>query len=84
VSTPERYRDASPISLLPIGIRQVIVHGTADDAVPFDFSVRYAAAARQAGDNCHLVSLHGTDHFDLIDPRTSAWRTVKSLLPPVG
>jgi hypothetical protein len=42
---PKRYRDTSPIALLTVGCRQVIVHGTADDAVPFDLSVRYTAAA---------------------------------------
>lgn len=84
VSVPGRYRSASPISLLPTGCRQAIVHGTADDAVPFDLSVRYVAAARQAGDDCQLVSIQGTNHMELIDPRTSAWRTVKGLLPPAG
>jgi acetyl esterase/lipase len=81
-SNPERYRDLSPMALLPVGCRQVIVHGTADDAVPFDFSTRYAAAARRAGDECRLVSLSGVGHIELIDPGTPAWRTVKSLLPP--
>jgi dipeptidyl aminopeptidase/acylaminoacyl peptidase len=81
-SNPERYRDMSPIALLPAGCRQVIVHGTADDAVPFDLSARYAAAARRAGDDCQLVELPGVGHIDLIDPGTPAGRTVKSLLPP--
>jgi acetyl esterase/lipase len=79
-SNPRRYRDTSPIALLPTGCRQVIVHGTADDAVPFDFSVRYTAAARRAGDDCRLVSLPGAGHIDLIDPRTAACRTVQGLL----
>jgi acetyl esterase/lipase len=81
-SNPERYRSTSPIALLPVGCRQVIVHGTADDAVPFDLSVRYTAAARRAGDDCRLIRLPGVGHTELIDPRTPAWRTVKNLLPP--
>jgi acetyl esterase/lipase len=81
-SYPGRYRDLSPAALLPMGCRQVIVHGTADDAVPYDLSTRYAAAARRAGDECRLVSLPGVGHIELIDPGTRAWRTVKGLLPP--
>jgi pimeloyl-ACP methyl ester carboxylesterase len=81
-SAPGRYRDTSPAALLPLGCRQVIVHGTADDAVPFDLSSRYAAAARRAGDDCQLVELPGADHIDLIDPATPAWQAVRSLLPP--
>jgi len=80
-STPDRYQQTSPIVMLPSGCRQVIVHGTADDAVPFDLSVHYTAAARAAGDDCRLVLLPQAGHIELIDPRTTAWRAVKGLLP---
>jgi acetyl esterase/lipase len=77
---PGRYRRASPIELLPMGVRQIVVHGTADDAVPFDMSVRYCAKARASGDDCELVDLPGADHFDLIDPESPAWRVVRHRL----
>ena len=81
---PARYREASPLALLPLGGRQVIVHGTADDAVPFAMSAGYAAAARAAGDSCDLVELPGAGHLELIDPASAAWRAVLERLPEPG
>ncbi len=75
---PERYRQASPIELLPIHLRQRLIHGTADDVVPVEFSRRYQAAAAAAGDDAKLVELAGTGHFELIDPRTAQWRAVQA------
>lgn len=83
-SIPDRYRETSPITTLPSSCRQVIVHGTADNAVPFDLSVRYMAAAVGAGDDCRLVPLPGAGHIELIDPRTVAWQAIRDLLPRPG
>jgi acetyl esterase/lipase len=74
---PERYRLASPVALLPIGVPVVCVHGTADLNVPIRQSERFVAAARAAGDAAELVALPGVDHFALIDPSTPAWRTCR-------
>jgi acetyl esterase/lipase len=77
---PEAYLRGSPAALLPLGVPQVLVHGTADESVPFDISERYAAAARTAGDTCELIVLEGVDHFALIDPASPAWQaTVERL-----
>ena len=70
---PERYAVASPIELLPLGVPQVLIHGTADDTVPFELSERYFAAANAAGDDCRLVTLPALGHFELIDPLSAAW-----------
>jgi len=81
----EAYRLGSPAALLPLGVPQVLVHGTADASVPFDISERYAAAARAAGDTCELVALDGVDHFALIDPGSAAWQaTVERLARVLG
>ncbi len=73
---PERYARASPRSLLPLGISQVLVHGSDDDIVPPDLSEAYAATARAAGDDVELVVVAGADHFDVIDPVHAAWHFV--------
>ena len=65
---PERYRAASPREMLPLGVRQLILHGTADDAVPIELSRRYARAAEKAGDPIELVELPGTGHMEFLDP----------------
>ena len=68
----DRYAAASPVEMLPIGVPQVLLHGTADDIVPFDLSQRFAKASR----NARLVALPGAGHFELIDPRSKEWPVV--------
>ena len=70
---PEVYALASPIELLPLGVPQVLLHGDADEDVPYELSQRYCTAARAAGDDCTLVTLPDTGHFELIDPHSPAW-----------
>ena len=83
---PVRYTAASPAALLPLGVPQVLVHGTADDRVPYDMSKSYAARAQASGDNVQLITLPGVDHFALIDPSSQAWTitvdALKQLLRP--
>ena len=74
-TVPERYIAASPAAHLPLGIPQVLIHGTADDRVPLLVSQHYAAKARAAGDPITLIELPGADHFVLIDPASAAWST---------
>ena len=82
---PERYAVASPIELLPIGVRQVLVHGTADGNVPYEFSRAYHAAALASGDDASLISLSGAGHFECVDPRSREWESVKNaVLSSVG
>jgi acetyl esterase/lipase len=77
---PQRYTAASPAALLPLKVPQVMIHGTADDRVPFQVSQAYTRAARAAGDQATLIELPGVDHFALIDPTSAAWaRTVDVL-----
>jgi acetyl esterase/lipase len=73
---PGRYRQASPIELVPLGVPERLLHGSNDDVVPIDISRRFERAAAAAGDQAILVELPGTEHFDLIDPRTPAWKHV--------
>lgn len=73
---PERYRAASPVELVPLGVRQRVFHGDRDDVVPPAMSRAYVAAARKSGDDCTLTEPEGVGHFELIDPRTAAWGQV--------
>jgi pimeloyl-ACP methyl ester carboxylesterase len=63
---PERFADGSPLELLPLGARQIVIHGEADDSVPYEMSVRYVEAAQGEAE---LVTLPGAGHFEPIDPR---------------
>ncbi len=75
-AVPDRYRAASPAELLPLAIRQVLVHGADDRVLPCALSEAYEAEARARGDDATLVRLRGVGHFEPIDPRSSAWLAV--------
>lgn len=80
---PERYATASPAALLPIGVPQVLIHGTADVNVPPEVSRTYAEAARNAEDNVTLIELPEVDHFALIDPHSEAWNIIIEALQDI-
>jgi acetyl esterase/lipase len=77
---PGAYGEADPGRKLPLGVPQVLVHGVLDDTVPIEHARRYAA---RAGSGCRLVELDGVGHFEVIDPRTSAWPAVHSAVASV-
>ena len=74
------YADTSPPALLPIGVRQVIISGELDPIVPEPFGRDYAAKARAAGDQTEIMDIPGAGHFELIDPRSTAWRTIAPVI----
>ena len=76
----ERYRAASPIELVPLGVAQRVLHGATDDVVPIEISRAYVAAAKKSGDDARLIEVAGAGHFELIDPRSDAWPVVKSTI----
>ena len=73
---PERYAAADPARLVPLGVPVRIVHGTADDRVPFAMSRSFAELARTAGDLVELDVLAGGGHFAVIDPLSTVWPAV--------
>jgi len=76
-TVPERYRVASLAALLPLGIRQWILHGDEDGAVPPTLSQSYVAQATAAGDEATWVPLAHADHMALIDPRSRPYQVVR-------
>ena len=80
LDAPERYAAASPAALLPLGVSQVLLHGTRDAHVPIEISRNYTLAALAAQDPVEYLELDGMDHFELIDPRSSAWTTTVEAL----
>ncbi|MGA2746395.1 MAG: prolyl oligopeptidase family serine peptidase [Candidatus Sulfotelmatobacter sp.] len=78
---PDHYREADPMQLAIPQARQWLIHGAADDVVPPDFSRDYVLAKqKRAGkekEDAHLLEVADAGHFDLIDPRTQAWKRVE-------
>jgi acetyl esterase/lipase len=79
-TVPDRYRQASPMSLLPLGVRQYVIHGNADAAVPLGHSRQYVDAARRAGDDARLLILEGGDHMGFLDPCSAAHDLLRACL----
>lgn len=75
-SVPERYRTASPKALQPLGLPQVLVHGTEDDTVPVSMSEAFCARGCELGDPVRCITLPGAGHFEVIDPRSREWTDV--------
>ena len=69
---PTRYHDASPIELLPIGVKQEIFAGRMfGSVVP-----AYESAAKRAGDSLHATVIADAGHFVFINPQSSVWPQV--------
>jgi acetyl esterase/lipase len=77
---PEGYAYGSPAALLPMGIRQFLIHGLSDSTVPATLSEAYAERARSLGDEAEYVPLAGSSHMDMIDPHGVAFQEIKARL----
>ncbi|MEQ1867352.1 MAG: alpha/beta hydrolase [Alphaproteobacteria bacterium] len=72
------FADTSPAALLPIGVRQSVISGALDKIVPPAFGKDYAAAAAKKGDTVKEITIENAGHFELIDPRSDAWKTIRA------
>ncbi|HVO99172.1 MAG TPA: alpha/beta hydrolase [Bryobacteraceae bacterium] len=78
----ERYREGSPIELLPLGVPQEIFAGRM-----FAGQTRaYVDAARRAGDAANATVAAQSGHFVFIDPGSSTWpqvvKAIRALAEP--
>lgn len=74
------FTDTSPADMLPIGVPQAIVSGALDPIVPPAFGSAYAAKAVAAGDSVQELTIADAGHFELIDPESSAFEKIRSLI----
>jgi acetyl esterase/lipase len=82
-----RYLDADPSRLVPAGGPVWLVHGLADEWVPYLMSLDYARWARRAGARAAAatcVLLPGAGHFEVIDPLSVEWPQVVDAFCRVG
>jgi fermentation-respiration switch protein FrsA (DUF1100 family) len=70
------YTEASPAAMVPLGVPQVVIHGSGDDLVPADLSASYSAAAADAGDTIVYHEPAGADHYDLFHANSETRRLV--------
>jgi hypothetical protein len=74
-AVPERYAAADPAVLGAPAGRTVLVHGTADEALPITMARSYAAAT-----GATLNEVLGAVRFEVVDPDSAAWPVVISAL----
>lgn len=72
-AVPSAYAAGSPLDRLPLGVPQLVVHGTEDERVPVAHSRRYVERARALGDPVELREEVGGDHFFVLDPLHPYW-----------
>ena len=80
---PDRYRLGCPMSLLPVGKPQLLLHGVQDRSVPPSLSEHYAETAVSLGDPARYVPLPGVGHMDMISGRGTPFRELTAWLDSV-
>lgn len=76
----ERYRQVSPVEMLPIQTPQIIFLGQQDSAARHDETENYLKRAKALGMPVEFVSVPDSGHIDLVVPGTSAWESVNQVL----
>jgi acetyl esterase/lipase len=80
----DHYEEADPMKLA-VGARQWLVYGSEDDVVPPAFSRDYVSAKQKMKEDARLVEIAGAGHFDVVDPRSGAWKGVeRAVMEAVG
>jgi len=83
IEVPDRYAEASPLRRLPLGVPQLLLHGTDDEIVPVELTDAYRAEAQAKGDRVDVSLIEGIDHFDTASADTAWWSAVLNWLPTV-
>jgi acetyl esterase/lipase len=76
----KRYLEASPAALLPLGVPQILIHGSDDTIVPPNFGDDYVTAAKNSGDNAQIIIISDSAHHEYIAPGSIAWPAVKKAI----
>jgi acetyl esterase/lipase len=77
---PEHYLEADPMQLKITQAAQWLIQGAADDTVPPYFSRNYVQEKKKRGEDVHLLEISTAGHFELIDPRSTAWPKVENTI----
>lgn len=72
---PQRYAQASPLELLPIGVPMYLFHGARDSIVPVEMTRVFAGRAKSRGDQVKVEILNEAGHFELVAPQS--WPMVR-------
>lgn len=73
----DHYREADPMRLA-IRCTQYLLHGVKDEDVPPELSRNYVEKKKK--EHVRLTMIDGATHFDLVDPRSAAWKDVEKVV----
>ena len=74
---PDRWRDASPVNWLPLGVSQVMLAGEADRIMPRTNLEAYASKATAAGDHVDVVVVPKAGHHEVMSPNAVTWPAIR-------
>lgn len=74
---PDHYHEASPAEQR-INARQILIHGTRDQDVPYELSKSYADRKTKSGEHVELLTLPDIGHFEIVDPHSGVWGKVQA------
>ncbi len=77
LEVPDHYREASPAERTIPHAVQKLIHGTADDTVPYEISKNYADRKKKSGEHVELIALPDIGHFEIVDPGSNVWKKVQ-------
>jgi acetyl esterase/lipase len=78
-TTRQHYIDGSPRELLPLGVPQTHIIGTADTEM-LDNTRPYIEAAQSAGDSAKLITVADVGHFEIVDSTSDVWYIVRDAI----
>ncbi|MBZ5534265.1 MAG: alpha/beta hydrolase [Acidobacteriia bacterium] len=77
---PDHYREASPAEKAIPHAVQKLIHGTADEDVPYEISQGYAERKKKLGEKVELITLPKIGHFEIVDPGSAVWSKVQDAI----
>lgn len=75
-----RYKEASPIELLPFKKRTIILHGDRDEYLPIEITRKCSIKSNSYNNNLTLIEINDGSHMDFIDPNSKATKNVLAVL----
>ena len=77
---PDRYKEGSPITYLPLAIPHKLINGIEDKRLTVDHVTPYYIRAKEVGDPMELLTVPKAGHFEVITPGSVAWETIVGAL----
>ena len=72
----EAFRDTSITELLPLNVKQVLIHGVFDSIVPPYIGMQYQTKAKAKEEAVEVKVIADAGHFEVIAPWSAAWKEV--------